>query len=363
MSTKRSPKRTQESAAAPAVAESESPLPMPKPCYPKKISFDIGNGYMNATTDCGIPVDARSIQAPVSDAKRFNDLPFEHCLKFDDQWYVFGEACYTYAPKTGQDMTVTNRYMSDWYKRLFTYGLHRCYGLIIQQPEAVPAERLEPQIVLSIPAVLFKDEAVTAKIHAHLCGTYHIQTTLCDYNVYITPENLTIIPEGAGSFLSACAEYAAPHTGTWAVVDVGYLTTDIVIFRDEDYIADLADSDTAAGMNSVSKHIKGHVFAQHKIDLQTSIIDQHIDCDTISVHALSIPIQDVKHAALTALARQINQFIQVATAGVLITGIILTGGGAKLLLDYIKGPGSIVPLKLTNHRRGNCDGGYLMLAG
>jgi hypothetical protein len=298
----------------------------------------------------------------VSDAGRLKDLPFEHCLLIDGQWYVFGEATYTYAPKTADDMIVTNRYLSPWYKRLFTYALHRCYGLIVQQ-EGI-SERIEPEIVLSIPAELFKNQAIADKVKANLVGTYYIETTLgTTYSIHVLPEHLTIIPEGVGSFLSACAEFPAAQAGTWVVVDPGYLTTDLVVFRDMEYIPDLATSDAAAGMNTVSSRIAAHIFSAYDIHLKTSLIDENIECESIVIQNAAVPIQQAKIDALTKLAKRINTMIQLATADLLIDGLILTGGGAKLLQEFVKGPGAIIPLKLTDHRRGNVEGGFLMLKG
>lgn len=328
-----------------------------EPTIPSIISGDLGNAYGNIKADQGIEIDFRSVQGRISDANRMSELPFDHCLQIDGSWYVFGEEAYKLAPRTLEDFPATSRYTDIWYKRLFTYALHRVYGIRLGEGW------ISPRIVLSIPAALFKNDGIVEQIKANLVSPYKLITTHagCTPMIQVSPENLTIIPEGAGSYLAAAASSKPMESGLWLVVDVGYLTTDIVAFLDGDYLPDLAASDPAAGMSSVAQAVANHIAAASGVDLPASTVDRDLRCPAILINGITIPIEEQRNAALTRLGERIGRFLVQHAARQNVSGVLLTGGGAELLRDRVHARGlpgvSIAP----NPRRANVEGGYKLL--
>lgn len=322
------------------------------------ISLDLGNAYCNLTASGGLNFDWRSVQGRVSDATRLKDLPFDHVINIEGQLWAFGSAAYTFAPRTLEDFPATNRYFSAWYKRLFTYALFRAFGLRIG--EGV----FYPRVILSIPAGLYSNEDVVRKVKDNLIGAYTISTVLgTDLHVVIHPGNMQVVPEGAGAYI-ACA--SAPNgavfqQGLWFVVDVGYLTSDIVAFRDGDYVPDLSNSDPAAGMRYVSGAVARKLHAITSVDLKPEEIDPYLQCDAMTVNSVSHPIGAYRTAALTNLGTRIAGFVQRNSAGLNLTGIILAGGGADYVHEYISSAGLPAVHLSPNARRANVEGAYSLI--
>ncbi len=349
MTTRSSKKRTNASGT----------VTLPQPTEVDAISLDLGNAYSNLMASGGLSCDWRSIQGRLSDSTRLKELPFDHCINIGGVHWVFGAVAYTWCPRTLEDFPATNRYFSDWYRRLFLYALHRAFGLRLG--EGV----FYPQVVLSIPAGLYANEDVVRKVRETLTGSYRIGTTLgTDLNIVISPDALKIIPEGAGAYI-ACA--SAPNgavfqQGLWFVVDVGYLTSDIVAFRDGDYVPDLSNSDPAAGMRYVSGAVARKLHAITSVDLKPEEIDPYLQCDAMTVNSVSHPIGAYRTAALTNLGTRISGFVQRNSAGLNLTGIILAGGGADYVKEYVGGAGLPAIHIAPNARRANVEGAFSLIA-
>lgn len=320
------------------------------------ISLDMGNAYCNMQADGGIVADWRSVQGSVSDAKAYDDLPFDHMIGLDGQWWVFGEKAYTYAPRSIEDYPAINRYWSVWYQRMFGYVLHRAYGLRLGDGP------FYPEVVLSIPARLYSNDGLVQKVKDNLARPYVIKTTLgTELQAEMMADNLRIIPEGAGSYLSAAITNPALGRGTWYVIDVGYLTTDIVVFMDGDYVPDLATSSDQAGLRTVAHAIQRFIAAQTSVDLPESAIDAQLNCPTIAVNAAPVDIQYARDKALEELTRRIEKFVSQTSAGQNLSGLLLTGGGADLLHKVLRIPGLPQITVAPNPRRANVQGAFKLL--
>lgn len=322
----------------------------------RAISLDLGNAYCNLMADGPVVSDWRSVQGRVSDSRGLKELPFDDVIQIQDTWYVFGEAAYTYAPRTLEDFPATNRYTSKWYKRLFAFALHRAYGLRLADGPFYPA------VILSIPASHYSNDLVVEKIRENLIGPYFLVNTHGQATqAVIDSAGLRIIPEGAGSFLAAAAANRNLESGLWFVLDIGYLTSDIVAFRDGDYAPDLATSDSEAGMSRVAKAVARFIVGVTGVELRAADIDPQLHCPSIEINKEMIDIQDVKRTAVVTLGERIARFVMQASAGQNLSGLLLTGGGAELLRDAIQIPGLPIPIVAPNPRRANVEGAYKLL--
>lgn len=335
------------------------PVQIPAPTPMQAVALDLGNAYCVLTASGGITATWRSVQGRISDAKRLKDLPFEDVLKFGETWYVFGEKAYTYAPRNLEDYPAKNRYTSPWYKRLFTYALHRAYGLRVPTDET-----MSPRVILSVPASLYSNEPIVQNIRRNLIGSHEIHTTFdtC-LKVEIVPDDLVVIPEGAGSFIAAASVEGggALNHGLWFVLDVGYLTTDLIVFRDGEYVPDFAMSDDAAGISEVAKTVARHVAGVTGVDLDPVDIDPQLQCESIIVNSLTVPIKEVRDMGLMALGERIGRLVLQASAGQNVTGVLLTGGGTDHVRNYIAAAGLPTITRTANPRRDNVDGAFKML--
>lgn len=324
---------------------------------PEVISLDLGNAYCNLVASGGLTANWRSVQGRVSDAQALSEYPFDAVIKLNGELWAFGEAAFTYAARSLEDFPSTNRYTSQWYKRLFAYALHRAFGL------RIGAEIYMPNVVLSIPARYFANESFAESVKALLCGEYHIGTVKDTVTrVSVTGERLKLIPEGVGAYLATSqGRGAALEHGLWLVVDVGYLTTDIVAFLDGDYMPDMAASDPNAGISTVANAIARHVLGKTGVDLKPVEIDRQLTCDSLTVNGVPIDIRDVRHTAFTALVERVGKAALSAAAGQNVTGVILTGGRADTIQHYWAVKSLPAPIVAPEPAYANATGGYLLL--
>ncbi|HRE48801.1 MAG TPA: ParM/StbA family protein [Aggregatilineales bacterium] len=332
---------------------------LPHPTEIQAISLDLGNGYCNLMADGGISADWRSVQGRLSDATRFNDLPFDDVINISGVWWAFGAGAYTYAARSLEDFPATNRYFSEWYKRLFTYALHRAYG--VRLGEGI----FYPRVVLSIPAGIFANEDVVQRVKESLAGDYQIGTTRgSELRVKIEDGNLQIIPEGAGSYIATATQNQIVQSGLWYVGDGGYLTFDVIAFRDGDYAPDLSVSDAAAGMRYVAAAVSRKLHAAAGNEVRPEDIDPYLTCDAITINGRAYPIGEHRATAICQLVERVAGFITRSMSGQNLTGIILTGGGAEVLRTGLEQ--ALVPLTVIvapNPRRANVLGGFALIGG
>lgn len=319
-----------------------------------KISLDLGNAYSNIRADGGIIADLRSVIGRIGNANQMKSLPADSAITIGGVGYVFGEAAYTFAANTLEDFPTKDRYTSDWYKRLFAFGLFKAYGMRLS--EGV----FYPHVVSSVPASEYKIKSRVEQIKARLVGSYEIETTqnTC-LHVVIDPKNLTIIPEGSGTYFKFAEPGSKYERGVWVVLDLGYLTGDIVIFRDGEYMAEKSTSNDTIGVHKIAEAVAEFVYASGGPDQPPHAYDKVLMCDVIPVSGADYSIKEIRDTTIVEVAERINRFLQQATSGLNIAGVLVGGGGADRYFDHIHVKG--IKEKATDPRRSNVDGGYIML--
>jgi hypothetical protein len=326
------------------------------------ISTDLGNGYCNIEADGGISSDWRSVQGIASENNRMSDLPFDSAIHFDGAWRVFGEAAATHT-NTIEEFATTGRYVSDWYKRMFAFGLHRAYGLRVGESP------FYPKVIASVPAQQYANNDRVDQIRSNLVGVYCIGDTQGNQlQVEVTGQNLIIIPEGAGTYYYMIKKgdqqgKSSYGSGVWAVLDIGYLTSDVVMFRKGDYMEDKAASEASLGMRGISTKIAKYIHGKGGPDLRPDHYDIQLGCDSVRVSGTNYDISVVRDRAVAALGEQLGRFIERTTDNENLDGILLTGGGAERLAPHIKIDSLRKPYMqvVPNARRANVLGAYLML--
>ena len=325
------------------------------------ISVDLGNAFSSIRADGGIDEDWRSVQARLGTSSQMTAPPFDSTIKLQGEWYVFGQAAYTYASQI-EDYTTTDRYTTSWYKRLFAFALHKAYGLRISESP------FYPKVVASIPAKEYANDARVALVRDNLVGGYVIGNILDGdaLQVVIDPERLTIIPEGLGAYYSMLGAadnggQSVYSSGQWAVLDLGYLTADLVMFRDGDYMAEKSTSDASYGMQNVAAAVAKYIRGQGGADMPPEYYDGQLACDSVSVNGVSYSIKTPRDMALTALGEGLGRFVTKAARGQSLSGILLAGGGDEFLRHKIKMVGTPPIISVPNARRANVNGAFSLI--
>lgn len=325
------------------------------------ISVDLGNAYSNLRADGGITADWRSIQGVVGSNSQMNTPGFDDVINYDGAWRAFGGNTEKYTSGF-DDYPTTDRYTDPWYKRMFAYALHRAYGLRLREGP------FYPRVVASIPAREFANPKQVEKIKDKLSGPYVITNIVNEsLQVVIDRNSLSIIPEGAGAFYYMLDQgdkggQSIYATGLWFVLDLGYLTADIVAFKDSEYIAERSQSDDKAGMRLVAQRVAQHVRGEGGPSLDPSDYDPELLCGTITRNARVYNIQAVRDAALASLGERVSRFLIREASGQNLSGVLLTGGGLDLMRNYIKAPGLPALIPVPEARRANVEGAYNLIS-
>lgn len=323
------------------------------------ISLDLGNAYSNLRGDNELVLDWRSIMAPLSGANKLRDWPVEDVIQYEGQWWVVGDKSYTLAPDAIQENPTVNRYISEWYRRLFAFALHKAFNKRVGQ------EIVYPRVIASIPAGLFKNPDEAEAVKNNLTGDYQIGNVYGGtLHVSVMPQKLLLIPEGVGTyfgFVFGPGNNTLYQSGTWMIADIGYLTLDAIMLRDGEYMPDAARSDEKTGMSYVAGNLQEFVFSKGRVRLDRPSIDKAMECDVITVNQKALNIAQHRTDSLEALGKRASMLLEQWAAGQNLSGIILTGGGAEHLHSYIQS--NMLPtITLAPYpRRANVDGAYLYI--
>lgn len=327
----------------------------------ENLSLDLGNAFSNIRGDNGFTDDFRSVLAPLSNANSIDDPEsnIRDVFTINGKTYVGGEKVYTLAPDAVEDNPTVNRYVSDWYKRLFAYALHRAFR------KRVGRGIVYPRIISSVPAQLFKNGAEVDTIKANLCGDYQIGNVMGgELIVSVLPQKTIIIPEGVGTFFGyvfGAGRNPQFERGTYMIADSGYLTLDCVVLRDGEYMPDRAYSDALTGISRVAEAVKARVFSEARVDLSAAELDTALSCDTVTANGKIVQIAETKQKVLTELGARASLMLERWASGLNLSGVVFTGGGAPYLHPYIQTDKIPAPIMPTNTRRSNVEGAYLYL--
>jgi hypothetical protein len=324
---------------------------------PHYLACDLGNAYSNIRSDNGVAADWRSIQAPLTTNTRLAELPINHVIKYEDEWWATGELCYTLAPESLDENLNLNRYTTPWYRRLFAFALHKAFY------KSVGVEVVYPHVISSIPAGPFKSPATVKAVENSLKGDYEIGN-VHGGTLYVSVPKVTVIPEGIGTYFGYIfgpGNNKQFESGTWMIADFGYLTLDAVFVRDGEYIADLAKSDSLTGMSMVAEPIKDSILSETGVELDRAQIDKAMECDVIEVNSRPKNISLIRESTLSQLGKRAASLLEQWSRRANLNGIIATGGGAKYIYPHIISD-VLPPMMLAQDpRRANVDGAYLYI--
>lgn len=324
-----------------------------------RAAFDCGNGYIKIRT-ADVAAEMRSVIAPLPAASRVGDWPIDTVFKSDRMWWAVGEAAYTFGRSTVEEKEETGRYVSLWYRRLFTGALHRAFH------QYWDVETLRPQIISSVPAGVFKQKTIKDAVHKNLVGEYAITNIHGGVlNIVIDQDNLRIVPEGIGTYWQYIYEKDTQNTvfgtGTWMILDLGFMTLDAVFLRDGVYMPDEARSDDNTGTSKIADAVTDFIAAETGVNLFRGEIDSQLACDSIEINRKPIGIAEVRNAAVEALGSRITNYAETWARGKNLNGILFTGGQAPALQQYINSNRLPTLTLARNCRRSNVEGSYLHL--
>jgi hypothetical protein len=318
-------------------------------------SFDLGNAGAKIKT-ADISTEFRSIVGRLSRNRSFGDRQSSLLFTFEGETLVFGDESRDLIDGEPMAYTDMTRYTEGFYRKLFAAALWRSFRSLAT--EGV----IYPTIVCSIPVSEYADGKADV-VRDNLVGPYVIDG-LGGLTLYVTirRENLLIIPEGAGSyFQSLYAPGSTLAAREVAVLDIGYYTTDLVIFHKGNYVTGSARS-IKHGVRQVAEAVHRFLRVNHRYEGDVWAVDSLLADGCIDIGSKCIGFADARDDAYADLLDDDLAFYRSSKGSRTPGAVILSGGGAegcyRWIPDALKDEGWRVA---TDPRRANADGAYLFL--
>lgn len=318
-------------------------------------SFDLGNATSKIKT-ANLSVEFRSIAGRLSQKKTFGEIKSPLCFVFEGETLVFGDDCRDLIDGEPMAYTDMRRYTDGFYRKLFAAALWRSFKPIAN------SETLYPIIVCSIPVSEYADGKAD-EVKNNLLGEYVIEDIhgLAIY-IDIKAENLVIIPEGAGAYFQALyAPDSNLASREVAIIDVGFYTTDLVIFNKGSYVTGSAQS-AKHGMRQIAERVHRFLRKQHHYEGDLWMVDSVLGEGCIEIGRKCYSFIDERDNGYADLLDDINAFYRSSKGSRTPGAVVLSGGGAAglylFLPDTLRDEGWRVA---NNPRRANADGAFMFL--
>jgi hypothetical protein len=318
-------------------------------------SFDLGNATAKLKT-AELSTEFRSIAGRLSRNRIFGEISSPLVFSFEGETLVFGDEARDLIDGEPVAYTDMRRYTDGFYRKLFAAALWRAFRPLATEGVVYPV------VVCSIPVSEYADGKAD-EVKKNIEGPYVIdgQDGISLY-VNVQAENLVIIPEGAGSYFQALY---APGSGlaSWevAIVDIGFYTTDLVVFNKGNYVAGTARS-TKHGVRQVAEAVHHHLRRQYRYEGDLWAVDSALGTGCISIGGHCYDVTVERDNAYADLLDDILVFYRSSKGSRTPGAVVLSGGGAEgvyqFLPEELKAEGWRVA---SNARRANADGAYLFL--
>lgn len=320
------------------------------------VSVDLGNATSKGATESS-QVHFRSIFGRISRSARLGRITSHLAFHFEGENLVFGEDARDLIDGEPNAYTDMSRYSEGFYRKLCAATLWRLFGDHCDQGVIYPI------VVCSIPATEYA-AGVAETVKGVITGTYQIDSIEGDRTLHLvlTPENLVIIPEGAGSYFYGLKLTDGLGSQEVAILDIGFFTTDLVIFNRKGYVPGSARS-CKHGVRYVAEAVQRHLRRTEGYHGDLWAVDSALDAGMFAIGNRCIDFVRIRDEAFAELMGNIEVFY-LSNKGSRTPGVVLlSGGGAPGLYKMLPQRLLDTGWRVINGdpRRANVDGALLFL--
>ncbi len=336
----------------PARTKKQSPVQSIRPLA----SYDLGNAGAKIRT-ADLAVEFRSIAGRLSKSRTFGEMKSPLVFTFEGETLVFGDDTRDLIDGEPIAYTDMSRYTDGFYRKLFAAALWRSFHHVATEGIVYPV------VACSIPVSEYADGKAD-EVKKNVAGSYVIdgQDGITTLYVNVQAENILILPEGAGSYFQALY---APGSGLAArevaILDIGFYTTDLIIFNKGTYVTGSARS-AKHGVRQVAGTVHQYLRQQYNYEGDLWAVDSALETGCLDIGNKCRSFADQRDEAYADLLDDILVFYRSTKGSRTPGAVVLSGGGAegvyKFLPDVLRDEGWRVA---ANPRRANADGAYLFL--
>ena len=204
-----------------------------------------------------------------------------------------------------------------------------------------PAEDFK--LVLGLPVLHFdslKAEYTEAVIGQHTTALMHPNGDIVK-RTELKVTDARVIPQPAGALFDWILDKDGQVTSALAakrvgIVDIGYNTTDLVVFDNLDYITKRAMSYSNMGVSTVHQQLVLELFRKYEVEVSSEQVDFILERGSISVGGREFPIKEQEESVCASVAESVLSKIKNTWPDAWqLDAIIFTGGGAAILQDWL----------------------------
>src|SRR5258708_1382467 len=216
------------------------------------------------------------------------------------------------------------RYTDGFYRKLFAAALWRSFRHI------ATAGVVYPTVVCSIPVGEYAD-GKAEEVKKNITGQYVIDSVDGNITLHakVEPHNLVIVPEGAGSYFQALYTPGSNLAGREvAILDIGFYTTDLVIFNKGNYVTGSARS-VKRGVSQVAEEVHPYLRHEHPFEGDLWAVDSALAEGCIQIGNQCRGFTDVRHNAYADLLHDLVTFYTSSKGNRTPGAVILSEAGAR----------------------------------
>jgi len=319
-------------------------------------SYDLGNAGAKIKT-ADLETEFRSIAGRLSKSRTFGDIKSPLVFSFESETLVFGDDTRDLIDGLPVAYTDMQRYTDGFYRKLFAAALWRSFRSLATEGIVYPT------IACSIPVSEYADGKAD-EVKKNVIGDYVIDAIDRSLSLYVkvTPQNLLIIPEGAGSYFQALyANESGLASREVAILDIGFYTTDLTIWNRGNYVTGSARS-AKHGVRQVAEDVYRYLRTTHGYESDLWAVDSELAVGCLQIGNECHSFAEQRDNAYADLLDDLIAFYRSNKGARTPSAVILSGGGAegvyRFLPEQLKSEGWRVA---SNPRRANADGGYQFL--
>ena len=324
------------------------------------LAIDIGYGYTKAMVPGQPAWQCLSMVGPAVDVRYEGDVSAtsqEMTVKVDDRWYFVGKRALEQSPNARQTLAVTK-----------VGGVEQKAQFYAAAGQLMKTTVDEVAVITGLPVADYTPDK-KSRLKEMLLG-HHVVERPRKWTREFDVIDVHVLPQGIGA-LYAMALDRHGHVsqanqdlfgGLVAIMDVGWLTTNLILAEELRYVEQGSNSITV-GIGKVLRGVGKDLKREYDLEwtLQLGRLDRAVREREVEVYGERLDIAHLVRPHLEDVAEAIMAAAQSLPGwggGAGLRAVVLTGGGSYLLGEYVR---RVYPHTRSSSERPELDNvtGYL----
>lgn len=324
------------------------------------LAIDIGYGYTKAMVPGQPAWQCLSMVGPAVDVRYEGDVSAnsqEMTVKVDGRWYFVGKRALEQSPNARQTLAVTK-----------VGGVEQKAQFYAAAGELMMTTVDEVAVITGLPVADYTPDK-KSRLRAMLLGRHTVERPRRWTRAFDVID-VHVLPQGIGALYAMALDRRGQLSqancdlfqGLVGIVDIGWLTTNLILTEELRYVEKGSNSITA-GIGKVLRGVGKDLKREYDLEwtLQLGRLDRAVRDKEVEVYGERVDISHFVEPHLEDVAEAIVAAAQSLPGwggGAALKTVVLTGGGSYLLGEYVR---RVYPHTRSSSERPELDNvtGYL----